>query len=331
MTREVTTEALTALIAAHTAESATLKAENEKLAQRISHLEEQLRLERLHRYAPRSEKLKERIFNEAEQVAGEGEIADEAEAALVADTGLAEAVQPAPKKRGRRPLPDDLPRERVEHDLPDEQKLCPCCRNRMHRMGESVSEPLHIEVKASVLQHVRFKYACRHCERSALHTPIVIAPMPVQPLPGSIAAPSTLALVLAHKYVDGTPLYRLEQALARANVSISRGALANWVIRSADRHLLRLYEALKQTLRSQFLVHGDETWVQVLKEDGRDAQAKSFMWAYRSGQDSKQPIVLFDYQPGRGQQHPQTFLGDAGKGSARAAGGMPEEGITAGC
>jgi transposase len=139
------------------------------------------------------------------------------------------------------------------------------------------------------------KYACRHCERTALHTPIVVAPMPAQPLPGSVATPSTLALVLANKYVDGTPLYRLEQALVRANVSISRGALGNWVIRSADLHLLRLYEALKQKLRSQPLVHGDETWVQVLKEDGRDAQAKSFMWAYRSGRDSEQPIVVFDY------------------------------------
>ena len=161
-----------------------------------------------------------------------------------------------------------------------------------------------------VLQHVRFKYACRHCERTALHTPIVIAPMPAQPLPGSVATSSTLALVLASKYVDGTPLYRLEQALARANVSISRGALGNWVIRSADLHLQRLYEALKEKLRSQPVVHGDETWVQVLKEDGRDAQAKSFMWVYRSGRDSEQPIVVFDYQPGRGQQHPQAFLGD---------------------
>lgn len=168
----------------------------------------------------------------------------------------------------------------------------------MHRMGETVSEQLHIEVKATVLQHVRFKYACRHCERTALHTPIVIAPMPAQPLPGSIATSSTLALVLASKYVDGTPLYRLEQALARANVSISRGALGNWVIRSVDLHLLRLYEALKQRLRSQPVVHGDETWVQVLKEDGRDAQAKSFMCkrkplaAYRRGERcGKSPVL----------------------------------------
>ena len=310
MNRTATSEELKALIAAHAAEIASLKVENEKLVQRVVHLEEQLRLERLHRYAPRSEKLTERIFNEAEQAAAEDEEADDVEAAPIADTGLPDAEEPEPKKRGRKPLPDDLPRERVEHDLPEDQKACPCCRNRMHRMGETVSEQLHIEVTATVLQHVRLKYACRHCERTALHTPIVIAPMPAQPLPGSVATPSTLALVLANKYVDGTPLYRLEQALARANVSISRGALGNWVIRSADLHLLRLYEALKQKLRSQPLVHGDETWVQVLKEDGRDAQAKSFMWVYRSGRDSEQPIVVFDYQPGRGQQHPQAFLGD---------------------
>ena len=310
MNRPSTTEALAALLAAHAAEIAALKAENETLTQRVTHLEEQLRLERLHRYAPRSEKRHDRIFNEAEQVAAEGPETDDVETACVADTGLADAKRPEPRKRGRKPLPDSLPRERVEHDLAEDQKRCPCCRNRMHRMGETVSEQLHIEVKSTVLQHVRFKYACRHCERTALHTPIVTAPMPPQPLPGSIAAPSTLALVLANKYVDGTPLYRLEQALARANVSISRGALGNWVIGSADRHLLRLYEVLKQKLRAQPLVHGDETWVQVLKEDGRDAQAKSFMWAYRSGQHSEQPIVVFDYQPGRGQEHPQAFLGD---------------------
>ena len=308
MNRTATTEKLRALIAAHGAEIAALKAENETLVQRVTHLEEQLRLARSHRFAPRSEKLKERIFNEAEQAAAEGEESDDADAPAIADTGLPDAKQAEPKKRGRRPLPEGLPRERVEHDLPEDQKICPCCRNQMHRMGETVSEQLHIEVQATVLQHARFKYACRHCERTALHTPIVIAPMPAQPLPGSIAAPSTLALVLAHKYVDGTPLYRLEQALARANVSISRGALANWVIRSADRHLQLVYETLKQKLRSQPLVHGDETWVQVLKEDGRDARTKSFMWAYRSGQDSEQPIVLFDYQPGRGQEHPQAFL-----------------------
>ncbi len=92
-----------------------------------------------------------------------------------------QSMAPRVKKRGRRPLPKDLPRERVEYDLADNQKACPCCKSQMHRMGEAVSEQLHIEIKAKVLQNVRFKYACRHCDRTGINTPVVIAPMPPQP------------------------------------------------------------------------------------------------------------------------------------------------------
>jgi transposase len=88
-----------------------------------------------------------------------------------------------------------------------------------------------------------FKYACRHCDRTGINTPVVLAPMPAQPLPGSIATASTLAFALVHKYVDGTPLYRLAQAFERAGVPISRGALGHWVIGSSERHLSRIYEA----------------------------------------------------------------------------------------
>ncbi|MEY9404595.1 cell division protein FtsB [Bradyrhizobium japonicum] len=42
MSRRPTTHELEALIAAHAAELAALKAENEKLAQRVLHLEEEL-------------------------------------------------------------------------------------------------------------------------------------------------------------------------------------------------------------------------------------------------------------------------------------------------
>lgn len=82
------------------------------------------------------------------------------------------------------------------------------------------------------------------------------------------------------------------------------------MIGSSERHLSRIYDALKLRLRAQPLIHGDETTVQVLKEKDRQATSTSFMWAYRSGQDSGEPIVLLDYQPGRGQIYPQTFLGD---------------------
>ncbi|NTE87898.1 IS66 family transposase [Agrobacterium rubi] len=301
---------LLAQLAANAAEIAALKAEKEAFSRRVVKLEKELALAKLDRFAPRSEKHIDRLFNEAE-IAADEDGSDDGDAANdLPDTGLPAVDRTAGKKRGRRPLPEDLPRERVESDLPEDQKACPCCHGQMHRMGEAVTEQLHIEVKAKVLQNVRFEYACRHCDRTGINTPVVIAPMPTQPLPGSVATASTLAFALVHKYVDGTPLYRVARTFERAGVPISRGALAHWVIGSSEKHLHRIYEALKLRLRSHPLIHGDETTVQVLKEKNKEATSTSYMWAYRSGKHSDEPIVLLDYQPGRGQIHPQTFLGD---------------------
>jgi transposase len=286
-----------------------LQSQNQQLANRIGQLEELFRLAQLKRFAPSSEKLKDRVFDEAEQIAATEPADDDSDDTFaLPDTGLPEVGQAERGKRGRKPLPAELPRQRIEYDLTDEQKICPCCQNALHRMGEEVSEQLHMEVKASVLQHVRFKYACRACERNAERTPIVTAPMPTQPLPGSHASAAMIATVTIGKYVDGTPLYRMEHALARAGIAVSRGTLANWIIRPAELHYSRLYAALHQTLLSQPLIHGDETTVQVLKEEGKSAQSKSYMWVYRSAEDCEQPVVLFDYQPGRGQVYPQAFL-----------------------
>ncbi|MGF6633869.1 IS66 family transposase [Paraburkholderia sp. MM6662-R1] len=289
-----------------------LEARNRQLGERIAQLEEQFRLAQSKRFAPSSEKLGARVFDEAEQIAATDHDDDDAGDAegtfALPDTGLPDVPGAARNRPGRKPLPAHLPRQRIEYDLPEEQKICPCCAHALHRMGEEVSEQLHIEVKASVLQHVRFKYACRHCERHAERTPVITAPMPAQPLPGSNASAAMIATVTAGKYVDGTPLYRMAHALARADIEVGRGTLANWIIRPAELHYRRLYEALRKTLLSQPLIHGDETTVQVLKEPGKTAQSTSYMWVYRSAEDCAEPVVLFDYQPGRGQEYPQAFL-----------------------
>jgi transposase len=213
---EPTVEELMARIAA-------LQAENRQLAERVVKLHEELALARLHRFAPKSEKHIDRLFNEAEQAADEDDAdSEDGDVVILPATGLPASEGATRKKRGRKALPENLPREHVEYDFSDDQKACPCCRHQMHRMGEAVTEQLHIEVKAKVLQNVRFKYACRHCDRTGINTPVVIAPMPTQPLPGSIATASTLAFALVHKYVDGTPLYRLAHA-GRGNASWMHG------------------------------------------------------------------------------------------------------------
>lgn len=77
---------LKAQLAAHAAEIAALKAEKQVLSQRVVKLEEELALARLHRFAPKSEKHVDRIFNEAEQIAedADGEDGDVA----LPETGL---------------------------------------------------------------------------------------------------------------------------------------------------------------------------------------------------------------------------------------------------
>jgi transposase len=286
-----------------------LETRSQQLTQRVEQLGELFRLAQLKRFAPSSEKLKDRVFDEAEEVALAEPVEDDPDGVFaLPDTGLPAVDGSGHQKRGRKPLPADLPRTRIEYDLPEDQKVCPCCQGAMHRMGEQTCEQLHIQVKASELQHVRFKYACRHRERHAEHTPILIAPMPAQPLPGSNASAAMIATVMSAKYADGTPLYRMEDALGRSNIAVSRGTLAHWIIRPAELHLSRLYEALRGTLLAQSLIHGDETTVQVLKEDGKSAQSKSYMWVYRSAEASAEPVVLFEYQPGRGQQYVRLCL-----------------------
>ena len=276
------------------------------LQQRIDVLEEQFRLAQLKRFAPSSEKygMQGCLFNEAEQMAQTAceTIADGA------DTN-SDADDVPGKKRGRRKLPAHLKRVRVEHDLPEADKTCSCCQGALHRIGEDVTEQLHIvPATVCVLQHARFKYACRHCEQQATSCQIVTSPMPAQPIPGSIASASTVATVLTAKYADGVPLYRMEAVLERSDVELGRGTMARWAIRSSEDWLSRLYEAMRRTLLRQAIIHGDETPVQVLKEAGRSAQSTSYMWVYRSAESSAQPVVLFDYQPGRGHAHPERFL-----------------------
>ena len=201
-----TIEELLALRDAQLAAIAALSAENTRLSSLVAKLEAELALARMHRYAPRSEKSKDRLLNEAEQAAAEaaagigGEDGDGED--VVPDTGLPEGGPDAGAKRGRKPLPASLPRERVEYTLPEDAQICPCCSNRLHRIGEVVSEQLQVEVRVKVLENARAKYACRHCDRTGIETPIVTAPMPAQPLPGSVATASTLAFALV---VPGKP------------------------------------------------------------------------------------------------------------------------------
>ena len=131
--------------------------------------------------------------------------------------------------------------------------------------------------------------------------------MPAQPIPGSNASAGTVVTILTAKYADGMPLYRQHDWLLRGEVGVAGGTLAQWCIK-AGVLLTPLYAALRRELLNSAFIHGDETTVQVLNEVGRKAQNTSYMWVYRTAVGSARPAVLFDYQPGRGHEHPERFL-----------------------
>jgi len=166
-----------------------------ELRERNTLLEEQLRLYRALLYGRKSEKNSEAekknqlgLFNEAEKTAAEASLEEKPEEIKVASHTR--------KKSGRKPLPDDLPREEVIHDIAEEEKTC-VCGSLLSRIGEEVSEKLDIvPAQVRVIKHIRYKYACKGCEGVESEGGAVkIAPLPAQMIPQGIATGGLLAFI----------------------------------------------------------------------------------------------------------------------------------------
>lgn len=240
---------------------------------------------------------KDLFFNEAEDQG--------ARAQPVAQDGEDDQVDvPAHKrtKRGRKPLDPALPREVVRHELPEGQRVCPHDGAALAEIGVEASEQLDIiPQQVRVIRHERVKYACPCCDGG-----LRLASKPPQIIPRGLLSEAALAWVISAKYMDGLPLYRQAALLGRfGGAHWSRNTLAASVVRvgTATQPVINL---LRDALLESCIVHGDETEVQVLKEPGRKAQAKSYMWVQMteaSGADGTgPPIRLFGYRPSRGTE-----------------------------
>jgi transposase len=213
------------------------------------------------------------------------------------------------KKRGRKPLPEDLPRIEVIHDIDSVDKICGC-GSELSRIGEEVSEQLDIvPAKIQVIRHIRPKYACRSCEGVEDDGPTVrIAPPPTQLIPKSIATSGLLAYILTGKFIDHTPFYRQEKQFLRLGVEISRTSMCNWAMQVAEicRPLLHL---LTDEVLSGSYINVDETTLQVLRESGRDPTSTSYMWIFRRG-DPEKTVLIYQYHPSRSGDVAREFLRD---------------------
>lgn len=263
----------------------------------ITYLYEQIALMRRRLFGPSSESANQgRLFDEAEVLA-----ATSTEAQDVAPLP-AQAQAPQTKARGKRgPLPPELERVEIIHDVPEAERTCDC-GTPMAVINRVVSEQLDIiPMQVRVLQHIRLVYGCQNSE----HAPVTAA-LPPQPLPKSNASPGLLAMLLTTKYVDGLPLARFEKVLARHEVTVPRQTLARWVI-GAGGALQPLHNLMRDALFDAPFIHMDETVVQVLKEKGKSPTSQSYMWVQTGGPPGK-PVVIYDYDPSRSGEVPARLL-----------------------
>lgn len=282
-----------------------LAAQAQTFEARIQQIYEQLRLARRRMFGPSAETHAGQgwLFDEADaQAAHSGESDDTV--ALPATIAPVEGATEAPAKRARgkrKPLPAELPRIDVIHDVPEAERTC-ACGTPMIEIGTEVSEQLDIvPMQIRVLRHLRKRYGCPRGE----HAPVT-APAPAQVLPKSNASNDFVAMLITAKYVDGLPLARFEYVCARAGVTVPRQTQGRWVI-GAGHAMQPLGNLLRDTLLESAVIHMDETTVQVLKEPGRAASSQSYMWVQRGGPPGK-PVVLFDYDPSRSGRVPVRLL-----------------------
>ena len=282
-----------------------------QLNQTIANLNETVEYLKKKLFASSSEKAKKDgfpgqmdLFNEAEAVADPS----------VPEPTLEEVVggykrQARKTKATREEILAGLPVIEVPCTVPDEDRNCPYCNTPMEIIGKKVvrEELRIIPAKVERIQYVQEVLGCPECKKDGASV-IVGAETPSPLLKHSLASPSTVAYVMYQKYVNSIPLYRQETDWKQLGVKLLRATLANWIIKCGTDYMGSVYERLHQHLLKRDIIHADETPCQVLKEEGKTAQSKSYMWLYGSGNDGLPPIRLYDYQPSRGGYHAEKFL-----------------------
>ncbi|RUT39810.1 IS66 family transposase [Pseudomonas sp. PAMC 29040] len=224
-------------------------------------------------------------------------------AAIEAELQALQAA-PSPTEQKRKPkrtaLPAEFPRTLIHHEPDNTHCQCGCA---LKRIGEDVSEKLDYTPGVfTVERHVRGKWVCDDCET------LIQAPVPAQVIDKGIPTAGLLAHVMIARFADHLPLYRQESIFGRAGLAIPRSTLAQWVAVTGVQ-LQPLFDALRDVVLGQKVVHADETPVQMLAP-GLKKTHRSYVWAYATSQFCETAAVVYDFSPSRAGEHARNFLQD---------------------
>lgn len=267
---------------------------------KIQVLEERLRLQRIQKYGPASEKLSDAQLELLELEPGVSNLEVQAESTREPLPPRARTQRQRPHP-GRQELPADLPRvERVIACAP-EQCQCPSCGQATTVIGYETSEQLDVEpAKYFVSVTKREKRACRHCEQGG----VAAAPAPARIIEKGLVSDRVVIDTVISKYSDHLPLYRQSVMLEReTGLEISRATLDGWVM-TVGGLLIPMAAAMRRELVGGAYIQADETPVDVQMHDRRGHNHQAYLWQYSRPGGS----VGFDFQLGRGRDGPKKFL-----------------------
>jgi transposase len=154
-----------------------------------------------------------------------------------------DACEPRRRRRGRRKLPEALPRVEVEV-LPPEVLLEGL--ENFERIGEVVSETVERRPGALVVARiVRPKFVRKGnpasesiedqlADETAEAPAVVIAPPPEKPIERGLAGPGLLAHTIVLRWGDHMPANRQEAIHAREGLPLSRQTICSWHQQLAD-------------------------------------------------------------------------------------------------
>ena len=278
-----------------------LKRELQRAYLKIQVLELRLRLQRIQKYGPASEKLNDAQLEllELEPGVSSAEVQAESEREPPPAKTGSKKRRPHP---GRQELPADLPRvERVIACAP-EQCACRACGQPMAVIGYKQSEQLDVEpAKYFVQVTKREKRACQSCGEGG----VVAAPVPARIVDKGLVSDRVVIDTVVAKYGDHLPLYRQSAILEReTGLEIGRATLDGWVMRVGE-SLIPMTVVIGRELVGGSYIQADETPVDVQMHDRRGKNHQAYLWQYSRPGGS----AVFDFRLGRGRAGPREFLG----------------------
>lgn len=159
-----------------------------------------------------------------------------------------------PKPHGRKPLPEHLPKERIELPAPLEVQENP---QDFRKIGEHVSETLEWRPSSLVrVQIVRQNFARIDDDAAG----IIASDLPTKPIEKGLAGPGMMANIIISKYADHLPLHRLQRIWERHHINLSRSTMCGWIKQCANLAQV-LYNAMWNDAMNAHCIATDATGV----------------------------------------------------------------------